>query len=473
MDAADAERERSPLSAETQPDCQLSDRQQTVNLIIFGLNKCLIYLAAPVTYVGIVQAALCEQFRTTNAVANLPATMYFLMTPLPIVLAWYFCSVRSVKPVLMAAYLVQALSGAAVAGVLLLPTAEWVIPAVIIHAAILGAAGYTAETFQWEVLSRGLGQKRRGLAFSFAYGVGPLLAFAGSLGSQLVLDKHRGLAFPGNFALLYGLTLPIMVVPALLTTRYIVPAEIKETPRLPFVSGVFGGFRIFFAYRVLAITAVAYVLIMAGFNILPNMSLFTEHATGESAAQFAGLQNTCRFGFKSLAGFFLGWLMVRASPRACLLATAAFCLTGVLWIWQSPGAWFLVAFGLMGAGELSGWYYPNYMVQSSTKADVRRNAAVASILVMPAAPAGWVFGAIADRFASPLSVLAASIVALIGAAPVEGILVSSAILRLEENTRAHGLIVSFQVAVAVFLLTLAIVLLLPARPQPRSTDHNT
>lgn len=408
-------------------DCALPPAQQIRNVVIFALNKCLIYLAAPVTYVGIAQAALCDRLEASKTVANLPATMYFMMTPLPIFLAWYFCSLRSVKPVLVAAYLVQAVSGAVVAAVLLLPTREWIIPAVIVHAALLGAAGYTAETFQWEVLSRGVGEKRRGLAFSFAYGVGPILAFVGSLGAQLVLDKDYGLPFPRSFALLYGLTFLIMAVPAVLANWYVVPTEVEEVVRAPFASGIFGGFRSFLAYRVLLIAAIAYVLIMSGFNILPNMTLYTVQATGQPAAQFAGYQNAFRFGFKSLAGFFLGWLMVRMNPRACLLATGAFCLLAVLWIWQMPGAWFLVAFGLMGAGELSGWYYPNYMVLSSAKTDVRQNAALASILTMPSSLAAVVFGTIADQF---------------------------------------SLTASFQVAAIVFLFCLAFVLVLPARPRP-------
>jgi len=41
-------------------DYPLSDRDQTHNLVLYASNISLIYLSAPVLYVGIVQAALCE-----------------------------------------------------------------------------------------------------------------------------------------------------------------------------------------------------------------------------------------------------------------------------------------------------------------------------------------------------------------------------------------------------------------------------
>ena len=43
-------------------DCPLAPRQQTRNILIYGANWALIYLASPVTYVGLVQAALLKRF---------------------------------------------------------------------------------------------------------------------------------------------------------------------------------------------------------------------------------------------------------------------------------------------------------------------------------------------------------------------------------------------------------------------------
>ena len=46
----------------------------------------------------------------------------------------------------------------------------------------------------------------------------------------------------------------------------------------------------------------------------------------------------------------------RCRTDLALLVTGAFCLSSVVWILVAPGIWFLVSFGLMGAGELWGVY---------------------------------------------------------------------------------------------------------------------
>src|SRR5262249_18105430 len=167
----------------------------------------------------------------SNTVANLPSTVYFWLTPLPIVVAWYFCAVRHLKPVLVIAYLLVALSGAAVVGTLLQPTpgwviqaidgvnswlpapfqspSDWVAPAVLLHAAVLGCALGVIATYQWEMIGRGVSESRRGQALAVAFGLGPILAFLASLGSQYVLTL---IEYPWNFAALFAVTVPIMAL---------------------------------------------------------------------------------------------------------------------------------------------------------------------------------------------------------------------------------------------------------------------
>src|SRR5438045_5193861 len=111
------------------PDCPLSRQEQTQNLVLYGINVALVYLAAPALYVGIVQVALCDKLGASKTVANLPSTMYFWMTPLPVLVAWYFCSVRVLKRVLVMTYLMIAGIDAVVVASLLLPTPDAVIPA--------------------------------------------------------------------------------------------------------------------------------------------------------------------------------------------------------------------------------------------------------------------------------------------------------------------------------------------------------
>src|SRR5262249_3091311 len=151
-----------PQSGGVPDDCPLSPRQQIRNLVIYGVNETLIYLAAPVLYVGITQGALLKRLGASNTIANLPSTVYFWATPLPILVAWYYCSFRVLNPVLVVTYLLIAAAGAVVVATLLLPAPEWmyalplnlnawlpaefalppylVTPAIFLHAAVLGCA---------------------------------------------------------------------------------------------------------------------------------------------------------------------------------------------------------------------------------------------------------------------------------------------------------------------------------------------
>ena len=52
------------------------------------LSAFLHYLAAPVIYVGIVQAALCDRLGASATVANLPSSGYLLASVAPILLSW-------------------------------------------------------------------------------------------------------------------------------------------------------------------------------------------------------------------------------------------------------------------------------------------------------------------------------------------------------------------------------------------------
>src|SRR5439155_6721692 len=284
----------------------------------------------------------------------------FWMTPLPILVAWYFCAVRLLRPVLCATYLIVAAGGAAVVVTLLLSEdRQVIIAAVVAHAAMLGCALGVVATYEWEVLGKGVSRSRHGQALALAFGVGPGMAFLAALGSQAVL---RWIAYPWSFAALFASTVPLMALAAFLATRFVVPQPAVEVPRQPLVAGVFGGFGDFFRDRLLLLAAFATILVSSGYNVLTNMSLFTREALGEQPEQYAGYQNALRFGFKVIAGLGLGWLLARTHPKAGMLVTGGFCLASVAWVSLVPGLWFLLSFGLMGCGELFGVYYPNYIL---------------------------------------------------------------------------------------------------------------
>jgi MFS family permease len=402
-------------------DHPLSDRDQTRNLVLYASNISLIYLSAPVLYVGIVQAALCERLGASDTISNLPSTAYLGLAAFPVLVAWFLPQVRLLKRVLTASFAVIAAMGAGVAVMLVLPLPNWAkIAALVAHGAVLGCANGVVATFQWEVLGRGVAESRRGKAFSLAFGAGPILAVLGSLGSQVVLTGKAGhLAiplppYPWSFALLFAVTLPTMALASFLSSRFVIPEPTVEVTRQPFVSGVFGGFGEYFSYRLILLATVAYILVYSGHMIMPNLSLYTREALGQAAEQYAGYQNALRFSFKVVAGFLLGWILTRTHPKVGLLITASLCFAGVTWALLVPGRWFLVSFGILGAGELFGVYFPNYILCCSPKSRMRRNMALVSMITVPVGFAPVLFGWLSDSYSLRVSFMA-SLALIVGA----------------------------------------------------------
>ena len=389
---------------EVRGDCPLSDREQTRNIILFALIWGLYYFAAPVLYVGLVQAALCDKLGATKATSNLPSSVYLWMTPAPVLIAWLIPQIRALKMVVCVGLLSIAAMGIVVVVALLLPTPAWVVPAVVLHAGVLGAANGINVAFMWEILGRGVSEKRRGLAFSLAFGAGPILAVIGSVGSQMILEGRlssvSSFGFRWDFAVLYGASVPITALAGLLVTGMVVPQPSVEPVRQPFLSGVFGGFAEFLRTRWVAMTIVAYLLVFAGFMIMPTVTLYTQTITGAAAQEYVGYQNALRFGCKVVMGLFLGWLLTRTHPKAPLLITAGLIVVGVAWALVAPGKWFLLSFGILGAGELFGAYFPNYVLCCSPKSKMRRNMAFVSLLVTPVGFAPVLYGRIVDGFES-------------------------------------------------------------------------
>src|SRR6476660_4740207 len=96
--------ETSPTGA----TCGLPLAAQHRNLFVFAACTGLQYLAAPILYVGITQANLCERLGANTRVANLPATFYFAMTAMPALIVWLFPYVRHLKRVLAVSYALMA-----------------------------------------------------------------------------------------------------------------------------------------------------------------------------------------------------------------------------------------------------------------------------------------------------------------------------------------------------------------------------
>ena len=284
--------------------------------------------------------------------------------------------------------------------------------------------------------------------------VGSLLQVV-MLGGDLFGVHFEGMEPPQSFALLYAACAPVMLAAAVMSQFFVVPAVEVEPRREPLgaVAGLLVGlplmfvsvllvqaadllsqpeleatvhaassgvllpyllsytgyglaaaaaaalmyhFRSILRQRVLLLATVVTILLYAGNTISSNMNLYSQEVLGNSPDKYAGLQNMLRFGFKMVTGAGLGWLLMRTNARAGILMTALIFLSAQIWAMCVTGPWYLLAFGIYGAGELVGVYAPNYICSASRPHELRRNMAFVTMLMVPAAPTGYVFGAIVD-----------------------------------------------------------------------------
>lgn len=485
-----------PVNAEA---CPLNWPEQRRNLILFAACTGLQYFAAPILYVGITQASLCDRLGADARTANLPATLYFAMTASPALIAWISPRIAMLKRNLVLCYLIEAVAMAAVAITLAWDVSKHTkLMMVLVQGAVSGIVMPAAVAFLWEAVGRGSEESRRGLALSLAFGLGPVLAVLGSLaqvgllGGELFGYVFDGLGYPTGFVVLFGMGVPTMLIAAFLAGRFVVPIPEQDLEREPLssVNGLLVGmlsmffslwafetaprttadqgvslwiaaaygslvlsaaafiyhFRGILMQRVLLVATVVTILVYSGNTITSNMNLYTTYILDALPATYAGLQNTLRFAFKMVAGLLLGWLLTRTNPRAGLLATSAIFIAAQVWAIFATGQWYLLAFGLYGAGELVGVYAPNYILSASQPAEIRRNMAFVTMLMVPAAPTGYLYGTIAD---------------VVGKSQVTWFGVT--------NSAALGFQVSFAVCAALMSAGVVIcVLLLPRRPTKRS-----
>ena len=437
----------------------LSWPEQRRNLILFAVCTGTQYLAAPVLYVGITQASLCDRLGADARTSNLPGTLFFAMTAMPALFAWLSPRVSSLKRNLGLFYGTSALMMAVLAVTLALPVSNQVkLAMIVLQGAISGAVMPAAIALLWEAMAQGSDESRRGLALSMAFGVGPLLAVVGSFGQTSLLGgdlfglHFDGLSYPRNFIILFAAGVPVMALAAIFSQFFFIapvekeqeresvsaviglligiplmlaaialmqiaadPADatvesLSSDPRMSTLFRTLGSmftvcsalafiyhFRTVFQQRVLLFATLVTILVYAG-NVIPsNMNLYSSEALGDLPEKYAGVQNMLRFSFKVVAGAVLGWVLTRTNPKVGILATASIFLVAQIWAMCVTGPWYLVAFGIHGAGELVGVYAPNYIVSASRRDQLRRNMAFVTMLMVPAAPAGYLYGAIVDE----------------------------------------------------------------------------
>jgi len=420
--------------------------QQMRNLLVFAACTGLQYLAAPINYVGLMQAPLFRELGATDSIANLPATFYLGLTFSPVIFAWLIPYISWLKRNLVACYAATAAAQALVAMCLHADLPDDVkIVMVIGQSALFGITGPAAIAFLWEILGRGTDESRRGLALGLAFGVGPVLAVLGSRLSGEILAGSLGIARESlivpRFAILYAFAAMLMALAAILSSFVIVPRPQVELDRRPFTQAVFGGLLAFLRNPVLRAATIVTIALYAGNTIISNMSLYSEQVYGDSPSRHAGQQSEWRFAFKMVAGLALGRLLTQTNPKVGLLATGSIFLSSVLFAMIATADNYILVFGLYGAGELIGVYAPNYILSASGKNDMRRNLAFVTMMMAPAAPAGYVFGLISETAG-------------------------------EAWNKTIGYQLSFAACAAIMLAGLLLAAIrLPARPRPEAGDQ--
>ena len=148
----------------------------------------------------------------------------------------------------------------------------------------------------------------------------------------------------------------------------------------------------------LVLLFIAYLLFMCAQSAAPTLNLHTQQAMGKDPQSVTGLAMIMRFACKSVGGYFLGALAVRFGLRASVIACLALSAAAVVWGGFASNYWYLLAFGLMGAGELGGAYFP---VFAQTLAPIKfgpRNLSILTLAVPAASFAPVLIGALSDRW---------------------------------------------------------------------------
>ena len=412
----------------------IPESAQFRNGLVFMISMSLIYLIAPVTYVGVLHATILDSLEASDTVANLPEAVYLWVTPLPLLIAWFWPSPRLLRPMLTWALIVKGAAGALAALVFAFAPKSFWVPVMLIHPGIIGITGGVQTMCLWELIGRGMTPEMRGRTLGWTFGIGPIFAVLGSCASQLILKgdflgmlKVTPLPQPWSYVLLFGASCPAMWLSAVLVQMARVPpVSLCESAAESGVQWkeIWRGLRAYFLNPLIVTAAVGFLLTYGGTMIMNNMSLYAREALGEAPEQYAGIQLALRFGFKSLMGFGLGWLVTRMHARASLMATTSICIAGIAWALFVPGKWYLLGFGLLGGGELFYVYYLNYIVSCSKPERMRENTAYTNLITVTIGVMPIAFGLVSDRFG-----LRASFVAAIGLLVLALILVQSRLPR--------------------------------------------
>lgn len=385
------------------------------NGLIFFAASVLLYLSAPVRYVGVVQAALCDKLGASALVANLPATGYFLACFAPIVCA-SFIPHRLEKTTVVGACWGIAILSVLASVILFIPMdADIRIWVIVGQSLAIGLCNSVEQVFLMQCFGRGTTPEARAWTLKLTFTLGPVFAVIGSLGGQYVL---RGaipfLKFPQDFAALYFFGGLCSALTALACAKLSVP-PIPDEPRVPFFRFLWESLQRFITLRDLRLLWIGFLLWYATLLALPNLSLYTRQAMGREPAEFSGVIMAIQFMAKASAGFFLGLLFQCRGEKAPILAVVVAAALGIIWAMWVPGYLYLAAFAFLGTAQLGGIYFPNVLLSRSPPQSLTRDLAMLNLATVAASPAPALYGWVTAQasFASSFYLaLGASVVAL-------------------------------------------------------------
>lgn len=396
--------ETTSVTPQSLDDCPLPVAVQNRNIWCFVTFWSVYYLAAPISYIGFTHANLLKALGNDDYTCNLPLASYLWLTAFPVLAAWFFPQARYIKPLALTAVGLMMTITAAVAVTLASHASPRLTTIVVIaHGAVFGISSGIVLTSMWDLIRRGVSTSRRGRALGLTFGVGPLFACAGSLLQDALFDgkllggRSFGLSFPDNYMAMFGGVPPLLLVAGGAIALFRIPLPTDETSAGTPLREIVAGIRQFVSNRNVLLAVILYVVVYSGNSIGNTISLHAKTVLGPESDTL-GIQSFLRFGFKAVAGALLGWLLAKVSPRATLLATTSILLMGVAWALNSSGWWFMLTFGIMGAGELFGAYFPNYVTTASPKPYVRINMAYLSVLSAMTGFSSVLFGWISDRY---------------------------------------------------------------------------
>ncbi len=302
------------------------------NGLLFLLMYAALFLAAPVSYIGVVQAVLCVTLGSNATIANLPSATYLLGGFAPLILSLVIPHRRERSVVVWANGITAVLIGAVFLA-LAAHLPNWVPLTVLIVLGLLqGISATTAQVFTFQCLARGTTIEGRNRAFKRTYFLTPICAVIGSLAAQHVLSGGmQSVKFPYNFALLYAVGFVCMAAVTLCGSLFqLVP--IPDQPRRPLYLQLRECVRDYTSSRPLVLLFCVYALWYCALNITPNLALYAGHAIGHGSKEVSGLIMALRFGCKSIGGYALGALALHKGIRNSVMMCSVLLVAGILWV---------------------------------------------------------------------------------------------------------------------------------------------